>query len=1568
MGSRSVIGGATLCPGEQNTSPQFYESGYTLTRLTFTGGDGTEKEFVDASTGGQPENSINTGCPPDGNGFSRGTVFTATDGSGASFIASSPIYDSFQAGGFTTGVSGSLFMPNGVRYDFQGGIPTAIGDAEGNETTVAQNSAANGYVVTDSLQRQTTISYAELDQSPIQDDIFWNGAAQPDTGADGAGRNAYVVYGLMDSALISGQVIQDESCLFPTLQGSGSFDPYVVTQVTLPNQQAYTFQYNSYGDVARVTLPTGGAIEYDFPTTGASAGTGCGNGYPGYSTTIQRRISERRVKPTGASGAIEQRTDYAWTFEAPAASETTVAVTHYDPSSGNLISEDDHQYFGDPTQLIDTEPLDYTPWNEGKEFLTQFKDGSGNVLRTVANTWTQHSCSASGYTTTLGPYAADVPCWYTTSSNVWAYVTSATAPTHYPAVTQVDTTLENGLVSRTTHNFDGYNNETSLTEYDFGSGGPGSLIRTTASTYLANGYDTAQSTADATTHLRGLLTDRQVLNSSGTVVAEAKYAYDETSPMIEPNASGYIAPAASRQGCGGGVAAGCALGNLTTEQHWLNTGYQWLSRVRTYDNLGNALSVMDPKGYTTNYSFADNYSDAPGGFSTWAFATQVTLPMTGSAAPSACGTFLCTQTQYDYFIGAPTLFTDVNGEQTSFNYWNDSLDRLTQTVDMNISGTPVAQTLYTYSDAPGSVFAQKNIDQANFRNGGIASQNSYDGLGRQVDSIQFSDCGIITVNQNYDALGRVHQVSNPYNTPPQGPSPNPYSECVNESPQYTTTLSDALNRTTDVITADGADTHIAWTGNQRNVTDPAGVNVASVADAAGRTSSVTEAGATVTSYRYGALDDLLGVCHGGSFTGTSCSGDYSRTFVYDSLNRLTSASNPEAAGATTYTYDKDGNVQQKSDANGNTVTYAYDVLNRVTGKLYAGPNATPAVTYCYDATPGTGACAGAPSGSGLNLNGRLTLVSNSNSTTTYGQFDNQGNVLQSSQTTGGTPYPFTYTWNLAHGRTSMTLPSQRVVMWQYDGQNRVNGIGGVFQGNGKPYAYSVQYASHGAVSQMILGNGLYENRTYDPQRLQPLSITLGVTANDASYLSLAYSFCPAGGAPPCSTNNGNLMQQTIQPLNATQAYQYLDGRNRLTNVAESAAAGTWFRTYAYDPYGNGWLSAYTTASPSPGVSILTPTSDVFNINPANGPVNRFIGSNYCNNQLIPGSNYGYDCNGNQTLISPFSLTYDAENRQTSAMSQLSGSAAYAYDGDGRRVVKTVAGSSATTVYVYDAGGDLVAEYGAPALGCGTCFVTADHLGSTRVVTDQTQTVIARHDYLPFGEELATSNRTAALGYSDADGVEQKFTGKERDAETGLDFFGARYMSSAQDRFTSADKPFADQNIFDAQSWNLYTYVRNNPLRFVDRTGTQAQALELEAWITAHEPQLAMAARAIMTAKDLGTFAQAIKDVVWGPGTPSDKIQAAIESNDVGVAMEGIIGKLIEDRFPGDVVGVSVPVPNPTNPGLTLTDIDVGLKYALVEIKTGRNPVNLKQIANQKTLGVPVLVYAPQAFAKSAAGD
>jgi RHS repeat-associated protein len=119
------------------------------------------------------------------------------------------------------------------------------------------------------------------------------------------------------------------------------------------------------------------------------------------------------------------------------------------------------------------------------------------------------------------------------------------------------------------------------------------------------------------------------------------------------------------------------------------------------------------------------------------------------------------------------------------------------------------------------------------------------------------------------------------------------------------------------------------------------------------------------------------------------------------------------------------------------------------------------------------------------------------------------------------------------------------------------------------------------------------------------------------------------------------------------------------------------------------------------------------------------------------------------------------------------------------------------------------------------WLVADQLGTPRMIFDKTGSLAntKRHDYLPFGEELIAGQggRTTQQGYA-ADTVRQKFTSKERDIETGLDYFGARYYSSVQGRFTSPDKNFADQFQTNPQSWDSYSYVRNSPCGNVDVKG------------------------------------------------------------------------------------------------------------------------------------------------------
>ncbi len=196
---------------------------------------------------------------------------------------------------------------------------------------------------------------------------------------------------------------------------------------------------------------------------------------------------------------------------------------------------------------------------------------------------------------------------------------------------------------------------------------------------------------------------------------------------------------------------------------------------------------------------------------------------------------------------------------------------------------------------------------------------------------------------------------------------------------------------------------------------------------------------------------------------------------------------------------------------------------------------------------------------------------------------------------------------------------------------------------------------------------------------------------------------------------------------------------------------------------------------------------------------------------------------------------------------------YYYDAEGRRSRRVVGSQETWQVYGFE--GELVAEYAVsgafnggnpPAAGTPTkeygyrngqllvtvpCdgvikWLVADHLGTPRMEADGSGSLgsMKRHDYLPYGEEVfaGTGLRTTTLSYPTAAGqdcVRQQFGTKERDNETGLDYFGARYFSPAEGRFTSVDRVMiSSSRLIDPQQLNRYSYVRNNPLKYVDPDG------------------------------------------------------------------------------------------------------------------------------------------------------
>jgi YD repeat-containing protein len=376
--------------------------------------------------------------------------------------------------------------------------------------------------------------------------------------------------------------------------------------------------------------------------------------------------------------------------------------------------------------------------------------------------------------------------------------------------------------------------------------------------------------------------------------------------------------------------------------------------------------------------------------------------------------------------------------------------------------------------------------------------------------------------------------------------------------------------------------------------------------------------------------------------------------------------------------------------------------------------------------------------------GQLTSISNSNSATSFTAFDPLGRVTASSQQVNGLTYGFSYTYNLAGALTSETYPSGRVLTGSYDVANRAAALGGNLNGQTTNYITQTAYLGNGGINKLTRGNGVSYSEGYN-SRLQLTSV-VETNSQAQQLLNLGLNWGTA-------TNNGTLQSVMASGggLTFTQTFGY-DGLNRLISASEGS---TWSQSYNYDRYGNMWMPQTSNPLGAPPVGPGAPTS------------NAYSASNNRNTIST------YDAAGNLTTFGAVNVSYDAENRQKAV-----GSNSYSYDAAGQRVGRTTA--SGATTYVYDAFGRLAAEYGSgTAISlCATCYLSTDHLGSTRLVTDQYASVVARHDYAPFGQEIPAGVGGRGSVWGASDNVNQKFTGKERDPETGLDWFSGQATNSS----------------------------------------------------------------------------------------------------------------------------------------------------------------------------------------------
>ena len=965
---------------------------------------------------------------------------------------------------------------------------------------------------------------------------------------------------------------------------------------------------------------------------------------------------------------------------------------------------------------------------------------------------------------------------------------------YYPNITalpkSVTTTWPNNQVTQVQTDYDSqgsggfwsYGNLIAKREYAYGTGAPGALLRTTTINYLA-----LSNSNYLANNLLNLKSSVQITDGGGTQRAYTTYGYDAYS----------LAPSGITTQHDSNPPAGTYRGNLTSVAKWLNTTGGYLTSPTHYFDTGEIQTATDPKGNSTTYAYSSTYAGS--------------LPTAVTNALNQTSNY-----GYDFNTGLLTSAEDPNGKTTSYTY--DNMWRLATATypDGGLSSITHQETTFPFT----ATLTKKITSSLNY-----ATTSVFDGLGRESENQITSDpSGTDLTDTTYDALGRKATLSNPYRTS---------GDIVTSTEGTTSYQYDALSRPTLVTKADGSTVRTAYCGSTTLVTDESAHWRRSTTDGLGRlvevdepnslTASVNADGCPsggdpiwVTAYTYDTLDDLVSVVQGGS---------HNRTFVYDSLKRLTSSLNPETGTtAVTYAYDADSNVITKTDARGIIINYSptnspIDALNRVTSKTYS--DGTPTVTYYYDGNAPTACSAG--SFTYTNPIGRRTGMCDAAAAagSEFWSYDSMGRENAEQRTTNSITKSTSYTYNLDGSPATLTYPSGTVATYTYNAAAQAINLSTLGNPN---FASNGYYTPSGGLMTLTIGSNL---TTIYNQRLQPCwiyqssistlpwsySCTQTVPTN-GNILDLKYTY--NSGA-----DNGNVIGITNnRDTTRSQSFTY-DQVNRLVTAETASTYATspahcWGESYVYDNATSGEFGNLT------------------NINVASTPYNGCTQESLsvavsATNQI---TGFSYDPSGNTLNDTHNSYAWNAESEIKTAAG-----VNYTYDGDGDRIQK-----SSGKIYWYGAGSEILDEsdssgnitdeyvfFGGKRVahrvvsGNTISYYTEDMLGTSRAIFNA-GVLCYDADFYPFGGERAYTN-TCTQNY--------KFEGKERDTETNNDDFGARYYSSAFGRWTSPDwsaipAPVPYANLTNPQTLNLYAMARDNPETFADLDGHLLPSIELFA--------------------------------------------------------------------------------------------------------------------------------------------
>jgi RHS repeat-associated protein len=503
-------------------------------------------------------------------------------------------------------------------------------------------------------------------------------------------------------------------------------------------------------------------------------------------------------------------------------------------------------------------------------------------------------------------------------------------------------------------------------------------------------------------------------------------------------------------------------------------------------------------------------------------------------------------------------------------------------------------------------------------------------------------------------------------------------------------------------------------------------------------------------------------------------------YGYDILNRITGITDP-MSGVTGFTYDANGNLLTVTDANAHVISYTYTVRDKVATMT---DQLLKTETYCYDWNDNVISV--------KDRKGRLSTYS----------YDKLDRITKASYADGSyTSYTYDSGGRLTYLNDSVSGPIQYI--YSNNGCSTCGGaVDKLIQEITPSGSISYEYDAIGRRTRMTVAGQPAVNYSYDTTtRLTQIKRASSPLVGEDGGEGYIFNFtCDVLGRRNSLT----------LPNGVTTNYTYDNGNNLLELKHLSPLSSVLEAlSYSYDANGN----RISMSRPSVSLPLPQPVSAT-----SYNDANRMLTFN--------DKNMTYDANGKMTSVTnscgTTSYDWDASNRLVgingfnSDCSELS--ASFEYDAVGRRIEKTINGE--TTQYLYD-GIDIVQEIKNNTVYAdyirtlnideplariktdGTIrFYQTDALGSVIALTDDNGVVKTQYSYDPFGNVTVTGEISDNPFH---------YTGRENDG-TGLYYYRARYYSPELQRFISEDPIGFEGGI------NLFAYVGNNPVNFIDPSG------------------------------------------------------------------------------------------------------------------------------------------------------